>query len=184
MSRRIISALLVFLLLTSVAVPAATAAETPEVYYELHDMCLCGAHADLGRIPFATFGIGYEGRVIDAVKDKWILFIHAGAATKKIIITPETHISKLMAVRDFVNEVDKCKFESDQLSIDLAESLTTGLAGSYGVVKGALTDDGLSTILGASGIVYSIEEVHQFVLHFNAAKDAQKHAEKIYGVFE
>ena len=185
MNRRIISALLVFLLLASVAFPAATAAETPQVYYELHDLCLCGAHEDLGKIPYLTFGIGYEGRQIADDKDKWILFIHAGAATKKIIITPETPTQKLMPIRDFVNAVNKCKDESDQISLDLAQSLTSGFGGSFGVLKGFLTDDGVSTILGAAGITYSVEEVHQFVLHFNAAKNAQKNAEKLFGeVFE
>ena len=183
MSGRIISALIVLLLLTSVVIPVASTGEPSQVYYELHDMCLMNAHEDLGKIPYLTYGIGYEADINDEQSDKWVIFIHAGTATKKIIITPETHISKLMAVRDFVNEVDKCKFESDQLSIDLAESLTTGLAGSYGVVKGALTDDGLSTILGASGIVYSIEEVHQYCILI--PRRMHKHMQKNFGeVFE
>ena len=188
MNRRIISAFLVFLLLASVAMPAAAAggpADPPQVYYELRNMCKYGAHVDLGKIPLLTFGIGYEGRFIDDEKDKWILFIHAGAATKRITVAAETPAPQLMLIRDFVNAVKECKAESDQVSLDLVQSLTSGLGGSFGVLKGILTDDGVSTILGAGGITYSAEEVHQFVLHFNAAKNAQKNAEKLFGeVFE
>lgn len=180
MNRGIISALMVFLLLASVGMPAVVAGAPSEVYYELHDMCIMNAHKDLGKIRF-SFGIGYEGRQIAVNEDTWVIFIHAGAVTKSIIITPETSTAKLRMIRDFVNAVDECKSESDQLSISLVESLTSGLAGSCGVVKGALTDDSMCAVLGAAGIAYSIEEVHQFVLHLNSAINAQKRAEKICG---
>ena len=180
--RKFISALLVFLLLTSVAVPAATAAETPEVYYELHDMCLCGAHADLGRIPFATFGIGYEGRVVDDVKDKWILFIHAGAATKKIIITPETPMSKLVTLRDFVGNVDKCKVESDQIPTNVLNGLASGTIASVAFTAGGLSDNAYVASTGVLPAGVTINEFRQAVDHWNSAKNAQKNAEKLFKV--
>ena len=122
----------------------------------------------------------YEGRFIDDEKDKWILFIHAGAATKRITITPETPTQKLMHLRDFVAAVDECKSESDQLSTNFITALGTGTVGSYETLKGVLTDNSLSTILGAGGIVASTEEIHQFVIHFNNAKNAQTYAEKLF----
>ena len=179
MNRRIISVLIVFLL-ASVTIPAATAVETPEVYYKLHDMCLCGAHADLGRIPFATFGIGYEGRVVDDAKDKWILFIHAGAATKKIIITPETPTQKLMLIWDFVNAVKECKAESDQIPPNLLMALLTGSLGSGGMISGTLYDNAPITSGGVLSVTESVEQIRQAVTHFNNAKNAQKNAELLF----
>ena len=179
--RKFISALLVFLLLTSVAIPA-TAAEAPQVYYELHDLCLCGAHEDLGKIPYLTFGIGYEGRVIDDVKDKWKIFVHAGFATKEFTITPRTDLGKLVTLLDFVDNVNDCKKESEPVPVEIMVALATGTGGSAELIKGALTDDALSEILGASGITASAEIIHRSVIHFNNAKNAQKNAEKLFKV--
>ena len=181
MSRRILSALIVFLLLASVAVPATAAAATPEVYHELHNMCTGGDHANLGKIPFATFGIGYETHNIDPQSDKWELFIHAGAATKKLIVTPETPTGKMMLIRDFVNAVKDCKEQSDQVPDNLKWSLLSGSGGAGAVVYGGLSDNALITGSGLISVGASIEEMHQAVTHFNNAKNAQKKAEKLFG---
>ncbi|HJJ99018.1 MAG TPA: hypothetical protein O0X23_02250 [Methanocorpusculum sp.] len=162
----------------------AVSADAPREYYELHDMCLCEESEDLGKIPFATFGIGYSARVIDSQNDKWEIFIHAGTDTKNIIITPETPMSTLVTLRDFVNSVDECKTESDQVPANLALAIGSGIYGSIKLVKGVLTDDALSEMLGASGIAASATEIHQFVIHFNNAKTAQKNAETLFGVLQ
>jgi len=179
MKTRLLSALLVFLLVTSVSVPAVSA-EAMQAYYELHNMCICNAKEDLGHIPYLNWGIGYKARCIDEQNDKWEIFVHAGIATKKIIITPETPDGTVVTLMNFVNAVKECKTESDQLSIDIIAALGAGMAGSGETLKGALTDDALSTILGAGGIAASVEETHQFVIHFNSAKTAQKTAETLF----
>ena len=181
MNRRIISVLIVFLLLASVTIPTVTAVETPEVYYELHDMCLCGAHADLGRIPFATFGIGYETHNIAPQSDSWEIFIHAGSATKPVTITPATPTGKMVLLRDFVNAVDECTEESDQVPDNLKWSLLSGSGGAGAVVYGGLSDNALITGGGLISVGASIEEMHQAVTHFNNAKNSQKKAEKLFG---
>lgn len=35
-----------------------------EVYHEPHDMCITNAHEDLDKIPYATFGIGYDAHLV------------------------------------------------------------------------------------------------------------------------
>ena len=178
MNRRIISALLVFLLLTSVTIPTVTADASVE-YYKLHNLCLCNAKEDLGHIPYLNWGIGYKAW-IDKQTDNWKVFVHAGLATKEFMITPETNLGKLVTLLEFVEYVDECKSESDPIPFDIGAAIGAGTVGSAKLIKGALTDDALSEILGASGITASAEVIHQSVIHFNNAKDAQKNAEKLF----
>jgi len=183
MKTRLLSVLLVFLLVTSVTVPAVNA-EPPQAYHqayhELHNLCLCEESEDLGHIPYLNWGIGYSARVIDQQNDKWEIFVHAGNAKKSVIITPETDLGKLITLRDFVNNVNKCKTESDQITISVGAAIGAGTGGSFAECKGFLTDDALSKMFGAVGIVTSVEEIHQSVVHFNNAKTAQKNAETLF----
>jgi len=115
MKTKLLSALLIFLLVASISVPAVST-ET-QAYYELHNMCLCNAEEDLGHLKNLNWGIGYKAW-IDKQTDNWKVFIHAGDATKEITITPETEDRTVVTLKDFVNAVKECKTESDQIPIN------------------------------------------------------------------
>jgi len=180
MKTRLLSALLIFLLVASVSVPAVSA-EPSHVYYELHNMCLCNAEENLGQIR-GSWGIGYEACVIDEQNDKWKVFVHAGDATKEITITSETDLGKLVMLRDFVTNVDECKEESNQIPINVGAAIGAGTGGAAMILKGVLTDDAVFKMSGVAGITASAEEVRQTVIHFNNAKTAQKNAETLFEV--
>lgn len=179
MNRRIISALLVFLLLTSVAMPAVAAGDPSEVYYELHDMCIMNAHKDLGKIPF-SFGIGYEGRQIADTRDTWVIFIHAGAVTKKFTLTPETSMKKLMLIKDFVTNVNVCKEESDQIPNKLRNAIAEAVAGGNAVMYGTAHDYAPAIAGGLLAAAHSVTEATSALDHFGKAKTAQVNAEKLF----
>jgi len=178
MKTRLLSVLLIFLLVASVSVPAVSA-EPSHVYYELHNMCLCNANEDLGQI-YGSWGIGYEAW-IDKQTDNWKVFIHAGLATKEFTITPETDLGKLVMLRDFVNNVNECKEESDPIPFNVIVALGSASAGTLSLLKGATTDDAVLTTAGLAGLGYSVEQLSEFARHFENAKNAQKNAEKLFG---
>ena len=178
MNIRLLSALLVFLLIASVSIPSVSA-EPSQVYYELHNLCLCKESKDLGHVPYLNWGIGYKAW-IDKQTDNWNIFVHAGKLAKEFTITPETNLGKLVTLIDFVNNTDECKEESDQIPFGIMAAIGAGTVGSAKLIKGALTDDALSEILGTAGITASAEIIHQSVIHFNNAKNAQKNAEKLF----
>lgn len=51
----------------SAATHHTVAAATPPVYHEPHDMCITNAHEDLDKIPYATFGIGYDAHLVKSL---------------------------------------------------------------------------------------------------------------------
>jgi len=178
MKTRLLSALLIFLLVASFSVPAVSA-ETPQVYYELHNLCACNAKEDLGKLPYLTWGIGYEAW-IDEQNDNWEVFAHAGVHTKKFTITNETETEKMVTLMDFVEYVDECKAEMDQIPDNAYHAVISSAMGSTGLIGGAVLDNAPAVAAGVVTVSYSVEQIAEFTTHFNNAKNAQKCSEKLF----
>lgn len=174
-----LSLLIIFLLITAVWIPAVNA-EAPAEYHQLHNLCICGAHEDLGHIPYLCLGIGYKAW-IDTQTDKWFVFIHAGLASKELVITPCTDAGKLTTLLSFIENVNACKSEADQIPTNVIAGLGAGAATATLVLEGAFNDNAYLTMPAVLTGAITMDEVKQFVNHWNNAIKAQKNAEKLFG---
>lgn len=100
---------------------------------------------------------------------------------KSLIITPETDLGKMVALRDFIQNVNKCKEESDQIPSNAFFALTSGIAGSFATVGGSIYNYSPAIASGLATLGYSVEQIAEITKHFNNAKHAQKNAEKLFG---
>ena len=183
MKTRVLSILILFLLITSVSIPVVSAETPSEYYYKLHDMCICEAEEDLGHIPYLNWGIGYKAWIDkqkDEQNDKWKVFVHAGSVTKELTITPNTDLRELITLTDFIENVNKCKEETDEIPLTVLESLGASTATATLIVTGALYDNAyLAAPAGITGAA-TVEEARKAVNHWNNAIKAQENAEKLF----
>ena len=184
MKTRVLSILILFLLITSVSIPVVTAEEIPKEYYQLHNMCICGAEEDLGHIPYLNWGIGYKAWIDkqkDEQNDKWKVFVRAGSATKELTITPNTDLREIITLIDFIKNVDKCKEETDEIPLNILAGLGSGTIAATAILAGAFYDNAyLAMPAGVTGAI-TVDEVRQSVNHWNNAIKAQKNAEILFG---
>ena len=154
MSRRIISALIVFLILASVAIPAVSA----HTLSELHSAGVAHPSVDLGDIPVLTWGVGYEYGY-KCKDDVWMLWCFS-TEEKIIDFTEERnrHNETLIDyVYDFARTLQDC---SQKFAGNKALGMTGVAAGGVGVaigVSGAMPSGGTSAALAGTGAGVMLE---------------------------
>lgn len=148
MNRRIISALIVFLLLASVVVPAVSA----HTLSELHSAGVAHPTVDLGDIPVLTWGVGYEYGYT-CKDDVWRLWCFS-TEEKIIDFTEERNRDNetlIDYVYDFARTLQDC---SQKFAGNKALGMSGVVAGGAGVtigLSGAIPSGGASTALAVTG---------------------------------
>ncbi|HJJ99190.1 MAG TPA: hypothetical protein O0X23_03135 [Methanocorpusculum sp.] len=127
--QRIVSTLLIFLLVTSVTVPAVSAGPSA-AYYELHGMTHTHQSNHIGPAAgVILIGMGYEHEG----NDIWI--IDYDYKYKRIKANPDLDDHTLVKLRRYIESVDECRTKYDEVG----EHVFLTVLGAAAMAGGALT---------------------------------------------